>query len=97
MLFQRLFERHGIAAVIAAPEQLKFRDGGLWHGEQRIDLVYNRLTDFDLSTPDTLGLRRAYLNGDVVVTPNPRAHALYANKRNLTLLCFVTGTSHHLS
>lgn len=86
VLFQRLFERHGITAVIAAPEQLEFRAGGLWFGEQRIDLVYNRLTDFDLSTPDTQALRRAYLDGDVVVTPNPRAHALYANKRNLTLL-----------
>src|SRR5699024_4112448 len=30
--------------------------------------------------------RRAYLDGAVVVTPNPRAHALMANKRNLTLL-----------
>ena len=86
VLFQRLFERHRIAAVIAAPEQLEFRAGGLWFGEQRVDLVYNRLTDFDFSTPDTQALRRAYLSGDVVVTPNPRAHALYANKRNLTLL-----------
>ena len=86
VLFQRLFERHGIAAVIAAPEQLESRADGLWFGEQRIDLVYNRLTDFDLSMPDTQALRRAYLSGDVVVTPNPRAHALYANKRNLALL-----------
>ncbi|MFM9938750.1 MAG: hypothetical protein ACKVP7_04550 [Hyphomicrobiaceae bacterium] len=86
VLFQRLFEHHGIAAVIAAPEQLEFRAGNLWLGDLRIDLVYNRLTDFDLSTQDTQVLRRAYLGGDVVVTPNPRAHALYANKRNLTLL-----------
>ena len=86
VLFQRLFERHGIAAVIAAPEQLESRADGLWFGEQRIDLVYNRLTDFDLSMPDTQALRRAYLSGDVVVTPNPRAHALYANTRNLALL-----------
>ena len=32
-------------------------------------------------------LRRAYLAGEVVVSPHPRAHALYADKRNLTLLC----------
>ena len=86
VLFQRLFERHGIAASITAPEQLELRAGGLWFGEQRIDLVYNRLTDFDLSLPESQALRRAYQSDDVVVTPNPRAHALYANKRNLTLL-----------
>lgn len=90
VLFQRLFERHGLSAVIAAPEQLELRAGGLWFGEQRIDLVYNRLTDFDLSKPESQALRRAYLSGDVVVTPNPRAHALYANKRNLTLLSDAT-------
>jgi hypothetical protein len=31
-------------------------------------------------------LREAYLSGSVAVTPHPRAHALYANKRNLALL-----------
>src|SRR5687767_15940374 len=31
-------------------------------------------------------LRAAYLAGAAVVTPHPRAHALYADKRNLTLL-----------
>jgi len=29
----------------------------------------------------------AYLNKDVVVSPHPRAHAVYADKRNLSLLC----------
>jgi hypothetical protein len=31
-------------------------------------------------------LRNAYLAGQVVLTPHPRAHALYADKRNLALL-----------
>jgi hypothetical protein len=31
-------------------------------------------------------LREAYLAGAAVVTPHPRAHALYADKRNLALL-----------
>ena len=86
VLFQRLFEKRGIAAVIVSPEELSHRDDALWHGSQRIDLVYNRLTDFDLSQPESQPLRNAYLAGDVVVTPNPRAHALYADKRNLALL-----------
>ena len=86
VLFQRLFEKHGIAALIVPPGELVHRDGALWHGGQRIDLVYNRLTDFDLSQPESLQLRHAYVAGNVVVTPNPRAHAIYADKRNLTLL-----------
>ena len=86
VLFQRLFERHGITGVIAAPEQLTYRDGQLWSGSQVIDLVYNRSTDFALEAPDHLALREAYLAGDVVLTPNPRVHALFADKRNLVPL-----------
>ncbi len=51
-----------------------------------IDLVYNRLTDFGLEAQALKPLREAYLAEAVVVTPHPRAHALYADKRNLALL-----------
>ena len=86
VLFQRLFEAHGISATIAAPEELSQEGGKLWHGNRPIDLVYNRLTDFDLSRAEHVALRTGYLAGDVAVTPNPWAHALYADKRNLVLL-----------
>jgi len=85
-LFKALFERNGIAAIIADPEQLILRDDGLWSGELQIDLVYNRLTDFSLEDPTNAVLRDAYLQGKVVLTPHPRAHALYADKRNLVVL-----------
>ena len=87
LLFQRLFERHGLASVIADPSELTFCDGVLMRGEIRIDLVYNRLTDFMLEAPSGAALRTAYLENAVVLTPHPQAHALYANKRNLAVLC----------
>ena len=52
-----------------------------------MDLVYNRLTDFDLSEPSHGALRDAYAAGAAVVTPNPRTHALHAHKANLITLC----------
>ena len=39
-----------------------------------------------LERPEHEALRAAYLADAVVVTPNPRVHALYADKRNLSLL-----------
>ncbi|MDP1654031.1 MAG: hypothetical protein Q8L56_15025 [Rhodocyclaceae bacterium] len=86
LLFQKLFERHGIAATICDPAALRFEDGVLRHEGERIDLVYNRLTDFGLDAPENAALREAYLAGAVVLTPHPRAHAVYADKRNLSLL-----------
>lgn len=83
----RLFRRHGIDAVIADPGELACEQGRLRAGGEPVDLVYNRLVDFALAQPEHAVLRDAYRAGAVVVTPNPRAHALLADKRNLALLC----------
>jgi hypothetical protein len=86
LLFQRLFAQHDLRAVVCDPAALRFEAGRLWADDVEIDLVYNRSTDFDLETDDNTALRDAYLADAVVLTPHPQAHALYADKRNLTLL-----------
>lgn len=89
-LARLLFVTHGIAAVVADPRELAWRDGALWHpalpADTPVDMVYNRLTDFALSHPEHGALRAAYEAGAAVVTPHPRAHALHADKRNLVAL-----------
>jgi len=81
---QRIFERNGIDAIIVDADELQFNNNQLTYHGQVIDLVYNRLTDFYFSS--TPILRKAYEGGAVVVTPNPQQYALYADKRNLTIL-----------
>ena len=86
-LFVELFEQHGIAAVIADPRDL-VRDGNrLLHAGEPVDLIYNRLTDFALDATVNADLQAVFEAGGVVLTPHPPAHALYADKRNLMLLC----------
>ena len=85
-LFERMFARFSAQAVIADARELIWREGLLWHGAQPVALVYNRLTDFYLEDPAHVALRAAYEAGAVVLTPHPRAHALYADKRNLITL-----------
>jgi len=86
LLFQRLFERHGLAAYVCDPTELRFGDGRLRLGDVDIDLVYNRLTDFAFEEPESAPLAAAWAAQGAVITPHPRAHALYADKRNLVLL-----------
>ena len=86
LLAQRFFERQGLKTWIVDPGELRFADGRLQLDGEAVDLVYNRLVDFSLSAGGHEALRDAYLAGAVVVTPNPRNHALLADKRNLTLL-----------
>ena len=89
-LCRQMFEQRGFKAIITDPQALQWRDGQLWHqsaaGDKVIDLVYNRLTDFDLSAPAHQALHDAYLDGGAVVTPHPYAHALRANKQHLITL-----------
>lgn len=88
--FRQMFEANGIHAMICAPDELMICHGGLWHADgvtqTRIDLVYNRLTDFTLDQPESVALRLAWLHEETVVTPNPQIHALYADKKNLVAL-----------
>lgn len=84
LLAQRQFERAGIKACIADPQDLETRAEGLFLGNQRVDLLYNRLTDFDLARYPAV--RSAWQQGRVVLTPNPEHHARYADKRLLICL-----------
>lgn len=86
LLFAQLFETHGVDCVITQADGLTCKNGALWHGEDRVDFVYNRLTDFYLADPAHATLRQAYTSDAAIVSPHPHAHTLYANKLNLTLL-----------
>lgn len=91
--WQKLFETAGFDCLICGPEALRCDDQGrLWLGEQAIDLLYNRLTDFSLTSPPCQAINAAWqhqLAGDTtgtLMTPHPQAHAHWADKRNLQWL-----------
>jgi hypothetical protein len=74
VLFQRLFARHGLQAVICDPLALRLDNGRLWADDVRIDLVYQRSTDFNLEADESALLREAYLADAIVLTPHLRRH-----------------------
>lgn len=85
-LFKSMLTRGFAPCEIVDAATLEWRGGCLWHQGAPVDMVYNRLTDFYLTEPRHAALRAAYEAGAVVLTPNPRTHALYADKRNLVNL-----------
>lgn len=84
LLAKKLFESAGIKVVIADPADFEARADGVYVNSLKIDLIYNRLTDFSLEQFPLL--LTAYQTNKVVLTPHPHAYLLYADKRNLTLL-----------
>lgn len=89
LLARQMFERGGITACIVDPDALEFREGGVYCAGRQIDLIYNRLTDFDLQ--QFPHLRTAWLQKRVVLTPNPAHHARYADKSRLVLFSDAEG------
>lgn len=86
LLYQRLLERAGWRVVIADATSLELRDDAVFLADERIDLVYNRVTDFYLADERHAVLRRAYESGLALITPHPAAHARWADKRLLAWL-----------
>ncbi len=77
LLYQRLFQRAGYQATVLDPDQFR---------PDAVDMVYNRLVDFSLNSPAHAVLAEAWREGRTVVTPDPRAHFLYSDKRVMALL-----------
>jgi len=85
LLAKEMLARHGFNALITAPESLHIRNGRLYLQDVRIDLVYNRTTDFSLTEPMRQVLAQSIRQKAAVVSPNPSHHALFADKRNPVL------------
>jgi hypothetical protein len=85
-LFRDLFLQHGYEAFILDPKETDLRSDGLYYQEKKIDLIYNRLTDFDLSESSHKHIFEAWTNNQLVLTPTPTHHLLYAHKKNLVFL-----------
>ncbi|HXW09067.1 MAG TPA: hypothetical protein VD737_00495 [Steroidobacteraceae bacterium] len=86
LLYRNLLERSGLRVLVADPAELTASEEALLCRGERIDLVYNRLTDFYLADDRHAALRQAYVRDLVVVTPHPAAHARWADKRLLAWL-----------
>lgn len=86
LLCQKIFLNHGVHAIIADPSELKWDQENLWYQNRKIDLVYNRLTDFYFQNKENISLKKAYESGETVITPNPLHHKIFANKENLEML-----------
>ncbi|TGL50817.1 circularly permuted ATPgrasp domain protein, partial [Leptospira wolffii] len=86
LMFRNLFRSKGIHSEILDPKQIKSIEGDLYFEDQKIDLIYNRLTDFHLLQAANFKIKQAWEGGNTVVTPSPLDYDLYARKTNLTFL-----------
>jgi hypothetical protein len=84
LLAAKLLNDHGLKTIIADPDDLLLKEGVLYHNGEVVDLIYNRLTDFELA--ENPKIRSAWESGKVVLTPDPVVYRKFAYKRNLVKL-----------
>jgi hypothetical protein len=89
LLYQEAFRSEGAECEIADRRALFFHEGKLWlkrEGQSDfgpLDLVYNRLTDFYLTEPESQALASACQARSCVITPHPHEYRLLADKDRL--------------
>lgn len=83
-LAKSLFEHAGMTAYITDPAAIQACEDGLYVEGQKIDVIYNRLTDFDLQHYHEI--LQAWKRRQVVCTPDPAHYQRYADKRKLVRL-----------
>ncbi|MGR9087120.1 MAG: hypothetical protein ACU841_08610 [Gammaproteobacteria bacterium] len=84
-VFETLFRQAGIETTIADPEAILADTRGLTIDGRRIDMIYNRHCDFYLNTAALQTIRKAWLNAQVCLSPNPHSYGLLADKRRMVL------------
>lgn len=87
LMYRDWFKTFGWNSEIVEAQDFKFQEGRLFSpSDTKIDLVYNRLTDFYLEEERHRALYEAHTNLKAALSPNPREYWLIADKQRLIQL-----------
>jgi hypothetical protein len=81
--YAKLLEQDGRKVSLVSPENLTLKDGGLYLGDAKVDMIYNRHTDFYLDSAPMQSIRQAYMAEQVALNPYPRSYALIGDKNRM--------------
>lgn len=77
--YKKAYERAGLNCRIVDVRNVKYRDGALYDGDYRIDLIYRRLVTFELinSWEDSQEFIKAYMDGAVCTVGSIRTQIIH--------------------
>jgi glutathione synthase/RimK-type ligase-like ATP-grasp enzyme len=85
LFFAEILGNEGIQTFVLSPEDLILDSitKELTHNGVKIDLIYNRMTDFRFEDPFHKHIREAAIAKSIALTPHPAVYVRAADKRNL--------------
>ncbi|NOT86070.1 MAG: hypothetical protein HOP02_15100 [Methylococcaceae bacterium] len=81
--FAALLNDYNLTTFILDPSALTASASGLHYQGTPIDLIYNRHCDFYLQSTELAHVRKAWLQKQLCLTPNPHTYALLADKQRM--------------
>lgn len=81
--YAALLRADGRKVSLVSPEDLELRSDGLYADGLKVDVIYNRHTDFYLETSPLMHIHQAFLEQQVVLNPYPRSYALLGDKSRM--------------
>ncbi len=83
LAYARLLESDGRKVFLLSPEDLLLKSDGLYIGSDKVDMIYNRHTDFYLQSAPMQHIRQAFIHQQVALNPYPRSYALVGDKNRM--------------
>lgn len=81
--YASLLASAGKKVSLVSPKDLELKSDGLYVQETKVDMIYNRDTNFYLESLSMQHIRTAYMAGQVILNPYPRSYALIGDKNRM--------------
>ncbi len=81
--YAALLQKDGRKVSLVSPEDLRLESDGLHVQGSKVNMIYNRHTDFYLESEPMHHIRQALMNKQVALNPYPRSYALIGDKNRM--------------
>jgi len=86
LISKEILEKDNIQVFIVDSKDIEVKSGAAYFNNIKIDLIYNRNTDFYFEKDENKKFLEILKNNQTVISPSPEDHLVFADKRNLVTM-----------
>ncbi len=86
LICKQILEKDGIHVIMADPKDIEVKGTVAYLKGIKIDLIYNRNTDFYFENKENEKFLQILKDNKTVISPSPEDHLVFADKKNLVAL-----------
>ncbi|MFZ2152348.1 MAG: hypothetical protein WAV09_04560 [Minisyncoccia bacterium] len=86
LMCKEVLEKDGIRVFVVDSQDIEVKDGVAYCDKIKIDLIYNRNTDFYFENKGNRKFLQVLKDNKTIISPSPEDHFVFADKKNLVVL-----------